>query len=71
MEKLKEQVEERNSKIYFRPRRKVDMYYEYVIKKEEKDNEDDDSKKEPLFTDFMYDIFDDDKLTRSQSVKNF
>ena len=59
LKNLKEQVEERNNKIYFKPRKKVDTYYQYVIKKEKKNNNDDDQFKEPLFTDFMYDILED------------
>ena len=57
----KEQIEERNNKIYIKPTRKIDNYYQYVMKKHKKDVNDDDQFKEPLFVDFMYDIMDEDK----------
>ena len=61
LNKLKEQIEERNNKIYIKPTRKIDNYYQYVMKKHKKDVNDDDQFKEPLFVDFMYDIMDEDK----------
>jgi hypothetical protein len=58
---LKEQIEERNNKVYYRNYRKIDNYYEYIIKKEKKQVKDDDYLKEPLFGDFMFDVLEDKK----------
>lgn len=55
---LKQQVEERNNKIYFKSRRKIDSYFKFALKKERKDDNDKDRCKDPLFSDFMYDILD-------------
>ena len=64
LKRLKEQIEERNEKIYFIPKRNCNDYYEYVKKKDDKKNKNKKKLKEPVFEDYMYDI---EKYPRSFS----
>ena len=64
LKKLKDQIEERNEKIYFVPKRNVNDFYEYVKKKDNKKNKNKKKIKEPVFEDYMYDI---EKYPRSFS----
>ena len=64
LKRLKDQIEERNEKIYFIPKRNCNDYYEYVKKKDDKKNKNKKKLKEPVFEDYMYDI---EKYPRSFS----
>ena len=64
LKKLKDQIEERNEKIYFVPKRNVNDFYEYVKKKDNKKNKNKKKIKEPVFEDYMFDI---EKYPRSFS----
>jgi uncharacterized protein (DUF1919 family) len=57
---LRKVVEERNNKLIFKPRKKVDYHSIYIMKKKDKK----DNKKDKItdnFEDFMYDINDYNK----------
>ena len=64
IKRLKEQIEERNEKNYFIPRRKVNNYFEFVKKKSKKTHNQKHYFNDPNFEDFMYDI--EKKRTLSQ-----